>query len=76
MHEGPSVPNEGLPGRGMRLSPGLVMAIEPWFMAGGSDKYQIDNDGWTIRSADGSRSAHFEHTIAVTSDGPVVLTGR
>ncbi|HKR71140.1 MAG TPA: type I methionyl aminopeptidase [Streptosporangiaceae bacterium] len=74
MHEGPSVPNEGSPGRGMRLSPGLVMAIEPWFMAGGSDKYQIDDDGWTIRSADGSRSAHFEHTIAVTSDGPVVLT--
>jgi methionyl aminopeptidase len=74
MHEGPSVPNEGLPGRGMRLSPGLVMAIEPWFMAGGSDKYQIDEDGWTIRSADGSRSAHCEHTIAVTSDGPVVLT--
>jgi methionyl aminopeptidase len=74
MHEGPSVPNEGLPGRGMRLSPGLVMAIEPWFMAGGSDKYEIDDDGWTIRSADGSHSAHFEHTIAVTSDGPVVLT--
>jgi len=74
MHEGPSVPNEGLAGRGMRLGPGLVMAIEPWFMAGGSDKYQIDDDGWTIRSADGSRSAHFEHTIAVTSDGPVVLT--
>jgi len=74
MHEGPSVPNEGPPGRGMRLSPGLVMAIEPWFMAGGSDKYQIDDDGWTIRSADGSKAAHFEHTIAVTSDGPVVLT--
>lgn len=74
MHEGPSVPNEGPPGRGLRLRPGLVMAIEPWFMAGGSDKYQIDDDGWTIRSADGSRAAHFEHTIAVTADGPVVLT--
>ncbi len=76
MHEPPSVPNEGQPGRGLRLSPGLVMAIEPWFMAGGGDKYQIDDDGWTIRSADGSRAAHFEHTIAVTPDGPVVLTER
>ncbi len=74
MHEAPSVPNEGTAGRGMRLSPGLVVAIEPWFMAGGSDKYQIDDDGWTIRSADGSRAAHVEHTIAVTEDGPVVLT--
>ena len=76
MHEPPSVPNEGPAGRGLRLSPGLVMAIEPWFMAGGSDKYQVDDDGWTIRSADGSRAAHFEHTIAVTQDGPVVLTER
>jgi methionyl aminopeptidase len=74
MHESPSVPNEGPAGRGMTLSPGLVIAIEPWFMAGGSDKYQIDGDGWTIRSADGSRAAHVEHTIAVTEDGPVVLT--
>lgn len=76
MHESPSVPNEGPPGRGLRLSPGLVVAIEPWFMAGGGDKYQIDDDGWTIRSADGSRAAHFEHTIAVTPGGPVVLTKR
>jgi methionyl aminopeptidase len=74
MHEPPSVPNEGRPGRGMRLVPGLVVAIEPWFMAGGDDKYQIDDDGWTIRAADGSRAAHVEHTIAVTADGPVVLT--
>jgi methionyl aminopeptidase len=74
MHEPPSVPNEGSAGRGMMLSSGLVIAIEPWFMAGGSDKYQIDGDGWTIRSADGSRAAHVEHTIAVTEDGPVVLT--
>ncbi len=74
MHEAPSVPNEGAPGRGMMLSPGLVVAIEPWFMAGGTDKYQIDDDGWTIRTADGSRAAHVEHTIAVTADGPVVLT--
>jgi len=76
MHEPPSVPNEGPAGRGLRLSPGLVVAIEPWFMAGGGDKYQIDDDGWTIRSADGSRAAHFEHTIAVTPRGPVVLTER
>jgi methionyl aminopeptidase len=74
MHESPSVPNEGAAGRGMKLTPGLVVAIEPWFMAGGSDKYKIDDDGWTIRSADGSRAAHVEHTIAVTEDGPIVLT--
>jgi methionyl aminopeptidase len=74
MHESPSVPNEGAAGRGMKLSPGLVVAIEPWFMAGGNDKYKIDDDGWTIRSADGSRTAHVEHTIAVTEDGPIVLT--
>jgi methionyl aminopeptidase len=74
MHESPSVPNEGRAGRGMLLSPGLVVAIEPWFMAGGSDKYQIDDDGWTIRTTDGSRAAHVEHTIAVTEEGPVVLT--
>jgi methionyl aminopeptidase len=74
MHEAPSVPNEGTAGRGFKLTPGLVVAIEPWFMAGGSDKYVIDGDGWTIRSADGSRAAHVEHTIAVTEDGPVVLT--
>jgi len=74
MHEAPSIPNDGRPGRGLRLGPGLVIAIEPWFLAGGEDKYRIDDDGWTIRSADGSRAAHAEHTIAVTADGPVVLT--
>lgn len=74
MHESPSVPNEGRSGRGLRLTPGLVIAIEPWFMAGGSDKYVIDDDGWTIRSADGSRTAHVEHTVAVTAEGPIVLT--
>jgi methionyl aminopeptidase len=74
MHESPSVPNEGAAGRGMRLVPGLVIAIEPWFMAGGDDRYVIDSDGWTIRSRDGSRTVHVEHTIAVTEDGPVVLT--
>jgi methionyl aminopeptidase len=74
MHEDPSVPNDGRAGRGLRLTPGLVLAIEPWFMAGGGNQYRIDRDGWTIRTTDGSRAAHAEHTIAVTDDGPVVLT--
>jgi methionyl aminopeptidase len=74
MHEDPHVPNEGRAGRGLRLRAGLVLAIEPWFLAGGKDDYVIDDDGWTIRSADGSRAAHVEHTIAITDDGPVILT--
>jgi methionyl aminopeptidase len=74
MHENPHVPNDGRPGRGLRLRPGLTIAIEPWFLAGGQDAYRIDEDGWTLRSADGSRGAHFEHTIAVTEDGPRILT--
>jgi len=74
MHEDPHVPNEGPPGRGRRLVSGLVIAIEPWFLAGGRDVYRIDDDGWTIRSGDGSRAAHAEHTVAVTEDGPQVLT--
>ena len=74
MHEDPHIPNEGRAGRGRRLTPGLVIAIEPWFLAGGEDRYYIDQDGWTIRSGDGSRAAHAEHTIAVTAAGPQVLT--
>jgi len=74
MHEDPHIPNRGRAGRGMRLAPGLVIAIEPWFMAGGSDDIYLDDDGWTIRTADGSRAAHAEHTVAVTADGPLVLT--
>jgi len=74
MHEDPHIPNEGSPGRGRRLVPGLVIAIEPWFLAGGKDVYEIDDDGWTIRSGDGSRAAHVEHTVAVTEDGPQILT--
>ena len=74
MHEDPHIPNEGPPGRGHRLVPGLVIAIEPWFLAGGRDIYRIARDGWTIRSGDGSRAAHAEHTVAVTEDGPRVLT--
>ncbi len=74
MHEDPHIANEGRPGRGRRLVPGLVIAIEPWFLAGGRDSYHIDDDGWTIRSGDGSRAAHAEHTVAVTADGPQILT--
>jgi methionyl aminopeptidase len=74
MHESPSVPNEAKPGRGMKLEPGLVIAIEPWFMAGGEDSYYVDRDGWTLRSGDGSRAAHAEHTVAVTASGPLILT--
>ncbi|MBB5867991.1 methionyl aminopeptidase [Allocatelliglobosispora scoriae] len=74
MHESPAVPNDGRPGRGMRLVPGLVIAIEPWFLGGGGDCYRVDPDGWTLRSADGSRAAHVEHTVAITEDGPRVLT--
>ena len=74
MHEAPHVPNEGRAGRGAPLRAGLVIAIEPWFLAGGSDDYRVDADGWTLRSADGGRAAHVEHTVAVTEDGPRVLT--
>jgi methionyl aminopeptidase len=74
MHEDPHIPNRGHAGRGLRLVPGLVIAIEPWFLAGGTDAYKIDSNGWTIRSTDGSRAAHVEHTIAITDDGPIVLT--
>lgn len=74
MHEDPSVPNEGRAGRGLKLKPGLVIAIEPMFHAGGNDEYVIDDDGWTIRTADGSRAAHSEHSIAITEDGPEILT--
>ncbi|MEU7765813.1 type I methionyl aminopeptidase [Nocardia sp. NPDC049190] len=73
MHEDPHVSNYGRPGRGYRLRPGLVIAIEPWF-ARSTDRIVTDPDGWTIRSADGSRTAHSEHTVAVTPDGPQVLT--
>ncbi len=74
MHEDPHIPNDGRPGKGFAIRPGLVMAIEPWFWHGTHDRYVIDDDGWTLRSADGSRGAHAEHTVAVTADGPVVLT--
>ena len=75
MHGDLHVPNDGRPGRGFPLKPGLVFAIEPWLMLG-TDRIYTDDDGWTLRSVDGSRAAHAEHTIAVTDDGPVVLTAR
>ena len=75
MHENPSVPNRGRAGRGMRLQPGLTLALEPW-LAKTTDRIVYDPDGWTIRSADGSRTAHSEHTVAITDDGPLVLTER
>lgn len=75
MHGDPHVANDGTPGKGMKIRPGLVIAIEPWFMTG-TDEIWTDPDGWTLRSADGSRGAHSEHTVAVTEDGPVVLTAR
>lgn len=73
MHGEPHVVNDGRPGRGFKLQPGLVIAIEPWLMAG-TDRLRIDPDGWTLRSADGSRTAHSEHTVAITEDGPLILT--
>lgn len=75
MHGDPHVPNDGRAGRGYPLKPGLVFAIEPWFMHG-TDEIYTDPDGWTLRSADGSRAAHVEHTIAITKSGPIVLTAR
>ena len=75
MHGDPHVPNDGRPHRGLKLRDGLVLAIEPWFFPT-TDELRMDPDGWTLRSADGSRGAHMEHTVAITSSGPVVLTSR
>jgi methionyl aminopeptidase len=75
MHEDPHVPNKGRAGRGLRLRAGMTLALEPW-LARTTDRIVFDPDGWTIRSADGSRTAHSEHTIAITEDGPLVLTRR
>lgn len=75
MHGDPHVPNDGRAGRGFPLRPGLVLAIEPWFLET-TDEIYTDPDGWTLRSVDGSRGAHSEHTIAITEDGPIVLTAR
>ncbi|MZE69324.1 type I methionyl aminopeptidase [Streptomyces sp. SID5789] len=76
MHEDPGVPNEGRPGRGLPLRHGMVLAIEPMLIAGGRDDYHAAPDGWTLRTNDGSRAAHVEHTVAITDSGPRVLTAR
>ena len=73
LHEDPSVPNYGTPGRGVRLLPGMTLAIEPMINAGGYEVRQL-SDGWTIKTKDASLSAHFEHTVAITTDGPKILT--
>ncbi|HVL28342.1 MAG TPA: type I methionyl aminopeptidase [Acidimicrobiales bacterium] len=73
LHEEPKVPNYGQPGRGIKLKVGHVLAVEPMVNLGGPETAMYD-DGWTVVTADGSLSAHFEHTIAVTDDGPEVLT--
>ena len=73
MHEGPSVPNYGTPGRGVLLRAGMVIALEPMVLIG-TPKTRVLPDKWTVASADGSLTAHFEHTVAITEDGPVILT--
>jgi methionyl aminopeptidase len=73
MHEDPQVPNFGTPGRGLRLRPGLVLAIEPMLNMG-THEVEIADDGWTVRTVDRKLSAHFEHTIAITERGPIILT--
>ena len=73
LHEDPSVPNFGTPGRGPRLLPGMTLAIEPMINMGSAD-VEVLRDGWTTVTKDGKLSAHFEHTIAITKDGPVILT--
>ena len=73
MHEEPQVPNYGKPGEGMRLRAGMSLCIEPMFNIGARHT-KVDADGWTVRTADGSLSAHFEHTVAITTDGPMVFT--
>jgi methionyl aminopeptidase len=75
MHGDPHVPNDGRPHRGLKLRPGLVVAIEPWLLET-TDRIRTDEDGWTLRSVDGSRGAHTEHTVAITEGDPIVLTAR
>lgn len=73
MHQDPHIPNSGRPGRGYRLRPGLLLAIEPWVMLD-TDELVVDDDGWTLRSATGARTAHSEHTVAITAGGAEILT--
>lgn len=76
MHEDPPVPNEGRPGRGFPLRHGMVLALEPMLIDGGTDGYHEAPDGWTLKTNDGSRAAHVEHTVAITDAGPRILTAR
>jgi methionyl aminopeptidase len=76
VHEDPDVPNSGRPGRGLVLREGLVVAIEPMVIESGRDGARLLPDRWTVVTADGSRAAHAEHTVAVTAGGPVVLTAH
>lgn len=73
MHQDPHIPNNGEAGRGFKLRPGLLLAIEPWVMTG-TDELVTASDGWTLKSANGSRTAHTEHTVLVTADGAEILT--
>lgn len=73
LHEDPNVPNFGTAGRGVRLCNGMTIAIEPMVNAGGAGVYVLP-DGWTVKTTDGSLSAHYEHTVALTADGPILLT--
>jgi methionyl aminopeptidase len=73
LHEGPSVPNFGVPGRGTPLRPGMTIALEPMVLVGTSDT-KVQSDKWTVVSADGSLTAHFEHTIAITDGDPIIIT--
>ena len=73
MHEAPNVPNYGVPGKGLKLKAGMALAIEPMFNLGTAETVVLD-DGWTVVTADGALSAHFEHTVLITPDGPVVST--
>jgi methionyl aminopeptidase len=73
MHEEPQVPNYGVPGKGLKLRAGMALCIEPMFNIGGRHT-KVDADGWTVRTADGSLSAHFEHTVGITPDGPMIFT--
>ena len=73
LHEAPEVPNFGTQGRGIRLLPGMTLAIEPMLNAGGYD-VKVLPDGWTVETKDGSLSAHFEHTVVITPDGPKIMT--
>jgi methionyl aminopeptidase len=75
LHEDPQIPNYGAPGRGPKLAAGMVLAIEP-MVAMGAPATRVLGDGWTAVTRDGSLAAHFEHTVVVTDDGPLVLTAK